>query len=85
MDLFEHRIKELRAQINRANHEYYVNNAPTMSDKEFDDLLRELQDLEEQYPQYADPLSPTQRVGSDITKGFVQVVHERPMQSLSNS
>ena len=85
MDLFEHRIKELREQINRANHEYYVNNAPTMSDKEFDDLLRELQDLEEQYPQYADPLSPTQRVGSDITKGFVQVVHERPMQSLSNS
>jgi len=85
VDLFEHRIKELREQINRANHEYYVNNAPTMSDKEFDDLLRELQDLEEQYPQYADPLSPTQRVGSDITKGFVQVVHERPMQSLSNS
>jgi len=85
MDLFEQRIKELREIINRHNHNYYVLNAPTVSDQEFDALLRELQDLERDYPQYQDPLSPTQRVGSDISKGFVQVRHERPMMSLSNS
>ena len=85
MDLFEQRIKELREIINTHNRNYYVLNAPTISDQEFDALLRELQDLERDYPQYSDPLSPTQRVGSDITKGFVQVRHERPMMSLSNS
>ena len=85
MDLFEQRIKELREIINRHNHNYYVLNAPTVSDQEFDALLRELQDLERDYPQYQDPLSPTQRVGSDISKGFTQVRHERPMMSLSNS
>ena len=85
MDLFEQRIKELREIINRHNHNYYVLNAPTVSDQEFDALLRELQDLERDYPQYQDPLSPTQRVGSDISKGFTQVRHERPMMSLANS
>jgi len=85
MDLFEQRIKELRDIINQHNHNYYVLNAPTVSDQEFDGLLRELQDLEQAYPQYQDPLSPTQRVGSDISKGFTQVRHERPMMSLSNS
>ncbi|MBR6947263.1 MAG: NAD-dependent DNA ligase LigA [Muribaculaceae bacterium] len=85
MDLFEQRIKELREIINRHNHNYYVLNEPTISDQEFDALLRELQDLERDYPQYQDPLSPTQRVGSDITKGFTQVRYERPMMSLSNS
>ena len=85
MDLFEQRILELREVLNRHNHNYYVLNAPTISDQDFDALLRELQDLEASYPQYADPLSPTQRVGSDISKGFEQVAHERPMQSLSNS
>ena len=85
MDLFEQRIKELRDIINRHNQNYYVLNAPTISDQEFDSLLRELQDLERDYPQYQDPLSPTQRVGSDITKGFTQVLHERPMMSLANS
>ena len=85
MDLFEQRIKELREIINRHNHSYYVLNTPTVSDQEFDALLRELQDLERDYPRYQDPLSPTQRVGSDITKGFTQVRHERPMMSLSNS
>ena len=85
MDLFEQRIKELREIINRHNHNYYVLNAPTISDQEFDALLRELQELERDYPQYQDPLSPTQRVGSDISKGFTQVRHERPMMSLSNS
>ena len=85
MDLFEQRIKELREIINRHNYNYYVLNAPTVSDQQFDALLRELQDLERDYPQYQDPLSPTQRVGSDISKGFTQVRHERPMMSLSNS
>lgn len=85
MDLFEQRIKELREIINRHNHNYYVLNGPTVSDQEFDALLRELQELERDYPQYQDPLSPTQRVGSDISKGFTQVRHERPMMSLSNS
>ena len=85
MDLFEQRIKELREIINRHNYNYYVLNAPTVSDQEFDALLRELQDLERDYPQYQDPLSPTQRVGSDISNGFTQVRHERPMMSLSNS
>ncbi len=85
MDIFEQRIKELREQINRLNHEYYVLNAPTVSDRQFDALLRELQDLEQTYPQYDDPLSPTHRVGSDLSEGFKQVEHERRMMSLSNS
>lgn len=84
-DLFKQRIDELRAELNRHNHNYYVLNAPTISDKEFDDMLRELQELEASYPQYFDPLSPTQRVGSDINKAFTQVAHERPMMSLANS
>ena len=85
MDLFKQRINELREQLNKHNHNYYVLNAPTISDQEFDSLMRELQDLEQAYPQYADPLSPTQRVGSDISKAFTQVRHERPMMSLANS
>lgn len=80
------RVKQLRDVINAHNHSYYVLNAPTVSDREFDALLRELEDLERDYPELRDPLSPTQRVGSDLaTKGFKQVAHERPMQSLSNS
>lgn len=85
MDLFKQRIDELRQQLNQHNHDYYVLNQPSISDQEFDQLLRELQDLEEAYPQYADPLSPTQRVGSDLSKGFVQVEHAHPMMSLANS
>lgn len=84
-DIFEQRIIELRKEINEYNHQYYVLNAPTVSDKEFDDKLRELQDLEETYPQFFDAYSPTQRVGSDLTQGFKQVKHIRPMISLSNS
>ncbi|MBQ0116137.1 MAG: NAD-dependent DNA ligase LigA [Bacteroidales bacterium] len=85
MDMFQQRIEELRKQLNEHNHNYYVLNRPTISDQEFDALMRELQDLEESYPQYGDPLSPTQRVGSDISKGFKQVEHERRMMSLANS
>lgn len=85
MDMFRSRIEELRKQLNQHNYNYYVLNSPTITDQEFDALMRELQDLEECYPQYADALSPTQRVGSDINKSFKQVTHERPMMSLGNS
>ena len=81
----EARIVELRETLNRHNHSYYVLNQPTISDQEFDHLMRELQDLEEKHPEMADPLSPTQRVGSDLSQGFKQVQHERPMMSLGNS
>ena len=79
------RIDELRAEIMRHNHNYYVLNAPKIGDKEFDMLLKELERLEKEYPEYADPDSPTQRVGSDLTKGFEHVIHARPMMSLSNT
>ena len=85
MDLFKQRIDELRQQLNEHNHNYYVLNQPTISDQEFDHLMRELQDLEAAHPEMADPLSPTQRVGSDLSHGFEQVIHERPMMSLGNS
>lgn len=79
------KIENLRAEINQHNDNYYIHNNPTISDKQFDELLKELQDLEVKYPEFYDAFSPTQRVGSDITKGFQQVVHERPMLSLGNS
>ncbi len=79
------RIEELRAELHRHNYNYYVLNAPTISDKEFDDTLRELQDLEEQHPEFYDENSPTMRVGSDINKNFVQVAHKYPMLSLANT
>lgn len=85
MDLFEAEILQLRKDLNRHNYNYYVLNAPTISDKEYDDMMRRLQDLEADHAELFDPLSPTQRVGSDLTQGFVQVVHERPMLSLSNT
>lgn len=85
MDLFEQQILDLRQALNEHNHRYYVLNAPTISDVEYDRMMHELEDLEKAYPQFDDPLSPTHRVGSDITKGFVQVRHERPMMSLGNS
>lgn len=81
----EARIIELRETLNRHNHNYYVLNQPTISDQEFDHLMRELQDLEAAHPEMSDPLSPTQRVGSDLSHGFEQVIHERPMMSLGNS
>lgn len=81
----EERIKELREQLNRHNHNYYVLNAPEISDKEFDMLMKELEDLEAQHPEFYDPLSPSQRVGSDLSKGFEHVIHDRPMLSLANT
>ncbi len=81
----EERIKELRNELNRHNHNYYVLSAPEISDKEFDFMMKELEALEKENPQLEDSLSPTQRIGSDLTKGFEHVVHERPMLSLSNT
>ena len=103
MDLFSQietpereEIITLRRELEEANHQYYVMNAPTMSDYDFDKKLRRLQDLEALYPDMFDPNSPTQHVGSDIVeikserrkakgKGFEQVAHKYPMLSLSNT
>lgn len=79
------RIDLLRDNINELNHRYYVLNEPAVSDFEFDKMLKELEALEAEFPQYYDPMSPTQRVGSDLTKGFEQVPHLYPMLSLSNT
>lgn len=81
----EAKIKQLRDELNRHNYNYYVLNQPTIGDMEFDFKMHELEDLEKAHPEFSDPLSPTQRVGSDISQGFKQVLHERPMQSLGNS
>lgn len=85
MESVKNEIERLREEINRHNHNYYVLNSPDISDKDFDILLRKLEDLEKEHPEYADPLSPTQRVGSDLTKGFEHVLHANPMMSLSNT
>ena len=79
------RIVALREELHRHNYNYYVLNQPTISDQEFDALLRELQDLEAKHPELFDPNSPTQRVGSDLTSDFETVVHSRPMLSLANT
>ena len=84
MDVKE-RIDQLRAELHRHNHNYYILNAPEISDKEFDDLMRELQDLEAAHPEYMDENSPTMRVGSDLNKNFTQVEHRYPMLSLGNT
>ena len=84
MDIQE-RILTLREALHRHNRLYYVENAPEISDFEFDTLMRELQDLEIQHPEYADENSPTQRVGSDRTSEFKSVKHRYPMLSLSNT
>ncbi|MCH5240224.1 MAG: NAD-dependent DNA ligase LigA [Muribaculaceae bacterium] len=81
----QQKIDNLRNELHRHNNNYYVLNTPEISDKEFDMMMKELEKLEEEYPQFFDPLSPTQRVGSDLSKDFEHVVHERPMMSLSNS
>lgn len=78
-------IEELRNEINTHNHKYYVLNSPDISDYDFDLLLKRLETLEKEHPEYADPLSPTQRVGSDLTKIFAQAPHVYPMLSLGNT
>ena len=79
------KIDKLRAELQQHNYNYYVLNAPELSDKEFDDLMRELQDLEKEHPEYQDDNSPTMRVGSDLNKNFTQVAHKYPMLSLGNT
>lgn len=79
------RIEALRKELNQHNYNYYVLSAPTISDFEFDQKLKELQDLEKLYPEAFDPNSPTQRVGSDISKEFTQVAHKYLMLSLGNT
>lgn len=79
------RIAELTEKLNRWNYEYYVLSSPTVSDYDFDMALEELQRLENEFPEYADPNSPTKRVGGDITKNFETVKHRYPMLSLGNS
>lgn len=85
MDNIKEIIESLRKEIDEHNYNYYVCNNPTISDKEFDDLLAKLQRLEDENPQYFSPSSPTQRVGSDISEGFTQVEHKYPMLSLGNT
>lgn len=79
------KIEKLRSDLHLHNHNYYILNAPVISDKEFDYIMKELEKLEKEFPEFDDPLSPTKRVGSDLTKGFEHIVHKRPMMSLSNS
>ena len=79
------RMEQLAEEIDRLNYEYYMNDRSQVSDFEFDAMLRELQDLERQYPELASPLSPTKRVGGEVNKSFRQVQHRFPMLSLGNT
>jgi len=79
------RIKELTEFLNHHAYQYYVLDMPTISDYEYDMALRELRKLEELYPEYRDPASPTVRVGGSVAEGFAEVEHEVPMQSLNDA
>ena len=93
MDLFSaidtepvrQRMEQLAKELDRLNYEYYMNDRSLVSDEEFDRMMRELQDLERQYPELASPLSPTKRVGGEVNKSFRQVEHRFPMLSLGNT
>lgn len=85
MEQDKERIERLRDELHRHNHNYYILNRPEISDREFDMMMKELEALEAAHPELADPNSPTQRVGSDISKGFEQVRHIYPMLSLANT
>ena len=84
-ELIKDQIESLRRELERHNHSYYVLNAPAISDREFDEMMAILSRLEAEHPEFDDPLSPTHRVGSDLTKGFEQVPHIYPMLSLANT
>ncbi len=81
----EERIEALRKELHQHNYNYYVLNEPTISDYDFDMKMRELQELEAMHPEWFDPNSPTQRVGSDLNQAFKQVTHKYPMLSLANT
>ena len=93
MDLFSaidtepirQRMEQLVSELDKLNYEYYMNDRSLVSDQEFDSMMRELQDLERQYPELASPLSPTKRVGGEVNKSFKQVTHRFPMLSLGNT
>ena len=88
MDAFENlkkRAEELRAELNRHARLYYEDDAPEISDFQYDELMRELQDIEGKYPELAEPDSPTQRIGGAPREGFVKVAHAEPMMSLENA
>lgn len=85
MESPQEKIARLRQELDEHNYNYYVLNAPTIDDRTFDEMMHELQQLEEAYPQYFDPNSPTQRVGNDINRAFTQVEHRYPMLSLGNT
>ena len=93
MDLFStpapesarQRVAELTRLLDHYNHEYYMNDRSLVSDYEFDALLRELVDLEHQYPELSLPTSPARRVGGEVNKTFRQVTHRFPMLSLGNT
>ena len=85
MPTIEEKIKALREELNQHNYNYYVLDAATISDYEFDIKLKELQELETKYPEFYDANSPTQRVGGEITKNFETVLHTNRMYSLDNS
>ncbi|MEG0995020.1 MAG: NAD-dependent DNA ligase LigA, partial [Bacilli bacterium] len=78
------RIEELVKIINKANYDYHTLDKPTITDKEYDDLINELIKLEEEYPEYKKDDSPTQRAGGIILEGFKKVEHKIPMLSLGN-
>lgn len=79
------RIDKLRAALHEHNYKYYILSDPDISDFEFDSMMKQLTDLENEHPAYADPNSPTKRVGSDINTSFKQVAHRYPMLSLQNT
>ena len=79
------RILQLRKELHEHNRRYYVDNAPVISDQEFDEMMHELQCLESRHPEMSDPNSPTMRVGSDLQHDFQQVPHRYPMLSLGNT
>ena len=85
MESPQEKIARLRKELDEHNYNYYVLNAPTIDDRTFDEMMHELQRLEEAYPQYFDPNSPTQREGNDINQSFTQVEHRYPMLLLSNT
>ena len=81
----QEQILKLREELHQHNYNYYVLNMPTISDKDFDMMMHQLQDLEKLHPEMADPNSPTQRVGSDLNNEFATIQHKRPMLSLANT
>jgi len=84
-DSAKHRIDELTQQLRQHNYNYYVLSKPTITDSDFDSLLKELEELEKKFPEFLQPDSPTQRVGGEPTKDFKSVVHKYPFLSLSNT